>query len=114
KASLETLVLRHVEESIRLDIGIARLAPIGIGNDRGPALRGLCVVSCVEFFGIEPADNVRRRWACAEPKNAVLVERHAVGGEAGIDKRELLVVQIVEGKLAIGAVQRKQLRRNVL
>src|SRR4029453_18695455 len=52
----DSLILAWVERVIRFDVRVAFAVPIGVPDERGPALRLHLVVSLVEHLRVQPTD----------------------------------------------------------
>ena len=97
----DPLVLGRIDRLVGLDIGVALAVAVGVEDERRPALRLLLVAGLLEHLAVQPADHAgadrRRRWSTASGWHPREVEM--MGGEAGVDQRELAGRRIVQRQL---------------
>ena len=105
---VDALVLGWVRRLIRFGVTAALPVPVVIENKRAPALRFLLVVGLVPDLRIEPALDAGR--SERRPQHIVVVEIHVAPRVAGVDRRQLFGVRIVELQPALALSDREQFR----
>ena len=99
-------LLKEFED--RFGVTAALPVPVVIENKRAPALRFLLVVGLVPDLRIEPALDAGR--SERRPQHIVVVEIHVAPRVAGVDRRQLFGVRIVELQSALALSDREQFR----
>src|SRR6202008_2539659 len=102
KAAHDARVFRGIGRLTGLDILVALAVTVRVEHERGPTLRRSGVAGLEEHFRVQPADDGT---AAARPQRVVRVlgELKVMRRVAGVDKRVLLGLRIVDGELATGA-----------
>jgi hypothetical protein len=97
QGAIDSLVLARVERLIGFDIRVALAIPVGVPDERGPALRLHLILRFVEHLRVQPSDHLS---TAAGPQRVVRVlgEHEVVRPEAGADVRQLLRRWIVHGR----------------
>src|SRR3954462_8673770 len=95
------LVLLRIE---RLDVRhpfAALSIPVGVEDERRPALRLALVPGLLVEGAVEPAAHRRSDDPGAGPDHVVLVELEMVGREAGADERPLIDARLEEREMPV-------------
>ena len=108
---VDALVLRRIDRLIGLDVRVALAVAVRVEHEHGPALRLLLVVGLVVDLRVEPAFD---RAAAGEPQHAVVVEIQVMRAEAGVDRRDLLGLRIVQLHLPAALRDRKRDRGRMI
>src|SRR4051812_9536720 len=111
----DTTILVGIERLVRLGVLAALAVPIGVENNRRPALGLLLIAGLVQDTRVDPADGAALRSTRTHPRGIVLVvtELHMMSREARVDQRVLLGFRIIDLKLAARRGEREDLRRRV-
>ena len=91
------------------NVGVSLPVPVGIHDERRPALGFLFISGFVEHLRVQPADHLS---ATTRPERVVRVlgKHQMVGAETGADVRDLLCLRIVDGQVPARVRNRIQFR----
>src|SRR5438128_2981784 len=108
---INALVLGWINRLVGLDVGVSLSVAVGVENEWCPPLRFCFVFGFQVDLRVEPAlDHA----TTGEPQGVVIVQVQVMCAEAGIDRRYLFRLWIVELNLSSALIDRKDLRRRVV